>query len=339
MGGFIGNDSTELGMVFFMIFAVIAAILFIYQLKNLLRMKILPVFLLPFLSFCMLWENIILYLGSDVQNNTIIDVSYVLYSLIIPLFVIIIFELSYRLFEARSANFLCIPFDERGTDNDSLGTNYAALATLWFVRLCAIALFGLNIIKSFSLFGYDSNIHGRNGYKALESHPLSIDYWFSYIPPIFLSVISIVVGISLYSYGNNLSIGLLHTRRWRLILPCVICQAVGQVFYSSKIYPISSNAGEIILLLGTTLLLHLVQKDLARAGSFADFLRRSNIAFNRIDCHLPDSASSNKVNGSSEITMSVVVTDIKDIENDINQNDIKFDGNIISGKDIILKKI
>jgi hypothetical protein len=341
--GFIGYDSADTGKVFFMIFAVIAAILFIYQLKKLLRMKILPVYLLPFLSICLFWENIVLFLGAVVQDNTIIDISYVLYSLIIPLFVIIIFELAYRLFEARSANFLWIPFDERGTDDDSAGTNYVALATLWFVRLCAIALFILNIIKSFSLFDYDSNIHGRNGYKALETHPLSIDYWLSYIPPIFLSIISLVVGISLYSYGNNLTIGLLHTRRWRLILPCVICQAIGQVFYSSKVYPTTSNAGEVILLLGTTLLLHLVQKDLARAGSFADFLRKSNIAFNKNNGSLSSVTSYNNINNSREISMSVIVNENiieNDIEDAINTNDlinsIKFNGNIICGKTIKL---
>jgi len=58
----------------------------------------------------------------------------------------------------------------------------------------------------------------------------------------------------------------------------VLCQVVSQIF-GTRVYAITSNAGEIALLLGTSFTLLLVQKDLALAGSFADFLHRSNIAF------------------------------------------------------------
>ena len=41
----------------------------------------------------------------------------------------------------------------------------------------------------------------------------------------------------------------------------------------------TSNAGSIFLLMGLSFTLYLIQKDLALAGSFADFLHRSNVAF------------------------------------------------------------
>lgn len=44
-------------------------------------------------------------------------------------------------------------------------------------------------------------------------------------------------------------------------------------------YSIVSNAGEIILLIGVTVLVFLVQEDFSLAGSYADFLRSSNMAF------------------------------------------------------------
>lgn len=44
-------------------------------------------------------------------------------------------------------------------------------------------------------------------------------------------------------------------------------------------YSIVSNAGEITLLIGVTVLVFLVQEDFSLAGSYADFLRSSNMAF------------------------------------------------------------
>ena len=81
-----------------------------------------------------------------------------------------------------------------------------------------------------------------------------------------------------YRYGINFTIGLAYNRRWRYIFPCVLCQVISQIF-GVPVYAITSNAGEIALLIGITFILFLIQKDLALAGSFADFLHRSNVAF------------------------------------------------------------
>jgi len=49
--------------------------------------------------------------------------------------------------------------------------------------------------------------------------------------------------------------------------------------FSDTVYPVTSNAGELALLLGLTFLLALVQHDLQLAAGFADFLHQSNLAF------------------------------------------------------------
>lgn len=46
-----------------------------------------------------------------------------------------------------------------------------------------------------------------------------------------------------------------------------------------RVYAVTSNAGELALLFGVTVLVFLVQEDFSLAGSFADFLRSSNVAF------------------------------------------------------------
>lgn len=44
-------------------------------------------------------------------------------------------------------------------------------------------------------------------------------------------------------------------------------------------YPLTSNCGELILLIGITYTTFLIEEDLALTGTFADYLHRSNIAF------------------------------------------------------------
>ena len=51
------------------------------------------------------------------------------------------------------------------------------------------------------------------------------------------------------------------------------------VIFSDTIFPIFSNAGEIVLLLALSFATFLVQNDLSTVASFADFLHRSNAAF------------------------------------------------------------
>ena len=50
-------------------------------------------------------------------------------------------------------------------------------------------------------------------------------------------------------------------------------------YVSVTVYAVTSNAGEIALLFGVTVLVFLVQEDFSLAGSYADFLRSSNVAF------------------------------------------------------------
>ena len=55
---------------------------------------------------------------------------------------------------------------------------------------------------------------------------------------------------------------------------------MGQSF-NSAVYPTTSNAGNLCLLLGVSWMIHKVQKDLILAGTFADFLHTSNLVLKR----------------------------------------------------------
>ena len=79
-----------------------------------------------------------------------------------------------------------------------------------------------------------------------------------------------------------------YSHLWSLLLKYFVVKCVVHNFThfssylsisSTKVYAVTSNAGEITLLIGVTVLVFLVQEDFSLAGSFADFLRSSNVAF------------------------------------------------------------
>ena len=79
-----------------------------------------------------------------------------------------------------------------------------------------------------------------------------------------------------------MTIGITTRKRWRVILPCSLAYIIGQIF-GKHWYVVSSNLGQIILLGGVTFLLHMVEEDLRLAGTFADFLHKSNMAFTTVN--------------------------------------------------------
>ena len=81
-----------------------------------------------------------------------------------------------------------------------------------------------------------------------------------------------------FRYGKNATLSLTSTAPWTVLGVAALCQGAGQLF-DVHFYPVTSNAGEMILLLGVSWIVYLVQCDLSITRNFAEFLHRSNLAF------------------------------------------------------------
>ena len=86
------------------------------------------------------------------------------------------------------------------------------------------------------------------------------------------------VYICLISYGKNATLSLTGSSPWTVLGWASCGQIIGQIF-GIHAYPSTSNAGELALLLGVSFIVLLVQRDLSITRHFAEFLRRSNNAF------------------------------------------------------------
>lgn len=94
-----------------------------------------------------------------------------------------------------------------------------------------------------------------------------------------LNVIVIALVVFLCRYARNFTLGIRNSNHyWRYMLPCSILFTVGQCF-GAHIYRWTSAAGDVFMAIGISIMVHRVQSDLAVAGSFADFLHRSNAVF------------------------------------------------------------
>ena len=188
---------------------------------------------------------------------------------------IVLHEVTYRLHEYRNVHFLY------GFPLEVDGENSGAEAVLWINRVIALTLFILGLAVAFNWWGLDNKdpIHvGSGGYAYLQGNTNSTALWISLAPSLWLCIVALSVGSFLYKYG--VYVALHHNVQWKLIYFCVAIVVVTYSF-SYNAYPVTSNAGELVFLIPHFVGL-LVQEELSTAASFADFLRRSNKAFEQL---------------------------------------------------------
>lgn len=192
-------DTESYEYVVFIVFAVLAAILGTVSLFVLQRLNILPVYLLPLLCFCMCFENTLLSFADNIASNSkVAYAGYVFQSLEIPLFVIILHETSFRLYQSRSFQFCCVRFDQR----NGRTVHRAAAVWLWSVRVIAVGLFIMNIFADFAFVppGEDCPSADVSGYVSFVTDPNCRTLVLALVPPIFLSFLSITIGLMLVRY-------------------------------------------------------------------------------------------------------------------------------------------
>jgi hypothetical protein len=192
MGFVTGNDNFTYETVLFIIYACIGAILFLFQIFYQQKMRTLPVFVLPFISFCICYKNVILFRGDHLlPSSDAAKAAYVFDALIPSCLLISCFELPYRLHKARTVHFLWIPFEE-----GEYMSKEVALFTLWCVRFLSAGIFVARILASFEFVGEDSMDAGVGGYASLHRSGL-LTYWLYLVPNMIVGLVSFVMSLLL----------------------------------------------------------------------------------------------------------------------------------------------
>ena len=275
-----GSEKADIGGgAAYIVFFVTSCLLLVLQLWKLRRLKLMSSLVcLPLLTVSVAYENFLLYISctTDEISAGAVGTGYVFQAMIIPLMMIVLHEVTYRLHEYRNVHFLWFPLEVDG-ENDG------AEVILWINRLFAVTFFILGLAVAFEWWGLNNQdplYVGSAGYAYLQGNTASAALWISLLPGLWLCIMALSVGSFLYKYGVYVALN--HNAQWKLIYFMVAIIVVSHAF-SYKAYPITSNAGELVFLMSLTSLVYFVQEELSTAASFADFLRRSNQAFAQLE--------------------------------------------------------
>lgn len=184
--------------VLFMIYAILSCFLFIFQIFFLQKIRALPVYILPVVSFCICFDNLVCFRGDKInENSSVSKAAFVFNSLIPACLLLTSFEMPYRLHEARSVHFLYISFEE-----GQYMPKYISTFTLFAVRLLAIGILIAKILANFELVGDDNISVGIAGYASFskDDNANSIILWLDLLPSMIVGFNAIVMALILRKY-------------------------------------------------------------------------------------------------------------------------------------------
>ena len=193
---FVGEPISDLQFAFYVAFASISFILFIVQVNYMQTLSMLPVIVLPVISFLMCFENCVLCRGSSVGGmSPLAVITIIFHSMILPLMMLTMFELPFRLHQARTAHFLFIPFEQ-----GPLFSRDIAKSALWAMRVFVVGIFVVDIIADFNFRVNKDGKAGLAGYSAFGNDRHAIDLWLSLLPSVLLALLAITISVIMQRY-------------------------------------------------------------------------------------------------------------------------------------------
>lgn len=188
---FVGDHNEPFETGLYISFAIISGLLFFLQIYYLQKLRMLPVYLLPAISVCICWENSLLAGGDRTEPSwRISQFVTAIQALILPFHVIVIFEMPFRLHQARTAHFLCIPFEQ-----GEFISGFISKVCLWSVRIIAVGLLVINLLVNFKLPHGQSDMAGKIGFVKFNDIGDTIHMWLALLPPLLLSLEATIISV------------------------------------------------------------------------------------------------------------------------------------------------
>jgi len=265
----------------FSFFAVLAFMCLLYGVKYAVRRRgVIGFVLMPFLCSCVIYENIVMAIGDLDRNGIAVNIGRACHAVIVPLFLVATFELTYLIHKRRSVNFCGITFDaskrrkKTKADESSLCSTILRFAVLFV----ATVLLVVGILVNYNLIEEGSSGSGLSisqGYLDINED-WDTHFWLSLVPSLVLWVFIAYFGCRLWNYGTHYSFMVHATCFNPWIWMCVGASALcaGQLC-PKEVYPITTNAGELALLLCVSRMFPEIVGELEQQDSMAVFIQTS----------------------------------------------------------------
>eukprot|EP00612_Vaucheria_litorea_P000191 CAMPEP_0171451748 /NCGR_PEP_ID=MMETSP0945-20130129/123_1 /TAXON_ID=109269 /ORGANISM="Vaucheria litorea, Strain CCMP2940" /LENGTH=320 /DNA_ID=CAMNT_0011976259 /DNA_START=276 /DNA_END=1238 /DNA_ORIENTATION=- len=212
--------------------------------------------------------NILLAMGDKIEHDSIgTHFGTIVFTIVMPLFLVAVFEMAYNVHKARSVKFCGIVFDQ--------GHRIDTEPCSWFlrniVRILALAIFVLGILIDFSLIGLEGENAGTSGFS--DAGGAGSQYILSLIPATVMAFICIYLSIYMWRYGSNASMVVHSTwlNKWLALFVGSVVMFAGQ-FPPEPVFRFTSAFGLTVLLAAMLLVYGEIEKEEKLRAHFAQFL-------------------------------------------------------------------
>eukprot|EP01029_Cantina_marsupialis_P027025 TRINITY_DN7419_c0_g1_i1.p1 TRINITY_DN7419_c0_g1~~TRINITY_DN7419_c0_g1_i1.p1 ORF type:complete len:302 (+),score=32.65 TRINITY_DN7419_c0_g1_i1:105-1010(+) len=278
--------------VIFFVYAAVSLLFVLVAISYSRRRKSYVSFKINVLLYAIMFiENLLVGISALVDEDSnerdwILRFRFGAQQLIIPVFLIALYEQSYLVHKRRSIPFCCIAFNAQHRKKNCMSE------TLRFgMWALAGVLAGITVILDHDFYlnpGDDPSKHGES-IDLDESRE-----WGIIIPPACLFTCSLYIGYALWQYGTHYSFKVHSTifNTWFFILFGSAVMAVSRIIYPNHWdYPFIPNFGELFLGFAIIRTIPLVDLELQQVEQFADHLKKGRT--NSITCRVAETAAGN----------------------------------------------
>ncbi|CAM9590243.1 unnamed protein product [Choristocarpus tenellus] len=220
--------------------------------------------LMPALCTLLAYENVVQATGDSVgEHNPILLLAKTTHAIVIPLFLVVMFEVAYAVHKRRSVKFCGIVFDQ----GHRINTDPCSWFLRHFVRIVAFGLMILGILVTFNVIGDDENAGGSG---MVDVQGASTHFILALVPTMVMTLVALYISVYMWKYGSNASIVVQPSifNRWIMLFLGTLCLLGGQI-PPECCFRALKEAGQVLLLLSMIL----VGREIEKEVKVSTFLR------------------------------------------------------------------
>ncbi|POM66254.1 hypothetical protein PHPALM_17912 [Phytophthora palmivora] len=285
----------------FWCFVAVGIVLFYFSLGYAKKYSTTAAFLLtPFICFSLVFDNAVMATTGIDRRRTSTQVMLAVHACVIPMLLLVCYELAYMVHKHKSVNFCGISFEsghrEHGSSHEHAGAATSLAKRRWWstclrfmVWIVSCVLLVLNLLVAYhwtsDLTPEIASMYDLQGDNT--AHAVC-----AILPAVVLVALALYIGMRLWNYGTNYSFMVHATcfNPWIWMLVGAVALLIGYLM-PSPIYAMSSNAGELIMMATIVRMFREVHHDMQQGLQFDEFIDPEGAAARRQGPQSPNAHS------------------------------------------------
>eukprot|EP00752_Nemacystus_decipiens_P011149 g9905.t1 len=270
--GFFDQENTRLETVWFIVLATLAASCLPLGTLMGRRSPILAAKLVPVICLLLAYENIVLALSNMLSDDSaLVQIGRTTRAAVIPLFLVVMFEVAYAVHKRRSVKFCGIVFDQ----GHRRGVEPCSWVLRNFVRIVAMLLFVVGILVNYDIAVGNDRKAGGTG--LVETEDASAHLLLALLPTTGMAAMALYIAVYMWKYGNDASIVVQSTvcNGWIFLFLGTLALLAGQV-PPEWCFRVVNESGQVLLLLSLIAIGREIGREVQAADNFSSFLDKEN---------------------------------------------------------------